>query len=442
MSNIEVGRVDMIPLADITIGNRARKEFGDLNEIEASMKERGLISPLAVKEIEDGSYVLLAGERRYLILQKNKVEIIPVRIYPSDLSELEMKSIELAENIYRKDFIYWEYDNLVREINETQQRIHGVKAPGPDQRGWSLENTAEMLGGVSKASVSVAIKRAEAREAFPELFEHCKTQKDASKMMQKMDEAVVKETIAKKLELNKTDNNFVKASKCYIVGDFFERVKEIPENVFHLVEIDPPYAINLTKQKKKDGESDYVLEDYNEVDSSTYHEFMFKTFKECHRVMTDHSWLICWFAPEPWFNSIYELLCGAGFETTRMCGIWTKGGSGQNMNPSTRLANSYEMFFYAWKGRPALNKAGRGNDFHFSTVSPQLKTHPTERPVELTTEIYDTFAFPGSRVLIPFGGSGNGVISANELGMSPVCFELSKGYRDSYLIKLHSRYVK
>ena len=152
--------------------------------------------------------------------------------------------------------------------------------------------------------------------------------------------------------------------------------------------------------------------------------------------MATHSWLICWFAPEPWFEVIYRELNNAGFNTSRMCGIWTKP-SGQTMQPDIYLANSYEMFFYAWKGRPALNKAGRKNIFEFSPVSPSQKTHPTERPIDLTTEIYDTFAFQGSRVLIPFLGSGNGLISAQQLGMSPVGFELGKGYKDSFLVKVH-----
>jgi DNA modification methylase len=107
------------------------------------------------------------------------------------------------------------------------------------------------------------------------------------------------------------------------------------------------------------------------------------------------------------------------------------------MNPSIRLANSYEMFFYCWKGQPALNKAGRSNDFHFSPVPPSQKTHPTERPIELMRELYETFAFAGSRVLIPFLGSGNGLIAAHQLGMSAVGFELSKAYRDSFLVKVH-----
>ena len=52
-------------------------------------------------------------------------------------------------------------------------------------------------------------------------------------------------------------------------------------------------------------------------------------------------------------------------------------------------------------------------------------------------EIYETFAFPGSRVLIPFLGSGNGLISAQEVGMSGIGFELSKEYRDSFLVKTY-----
>jgi site-specific DNA-methyltransferase (adenine-specific) len=95
------------------------------------------------------------------------------------------------------------------------------------------------------------------------------------------------------------------------------------------------------------------------------------------------------------------------------------------------------MFFYAWKGQPALNKAGRSNEFHFSPVPANQKSHPTERPIELMKEIYDTFAFSGSRILIPFLGSGNGLLAANQLGMSACGFELSKSYKDSFLVKAH-----
>lgn len=435
--SISVGKVAMVPLESIAVGERAREEMGDLDSLEINMKESGLISPLAVKLNKDKTYKLLAGERRLTILQRNSISQIPVRIYEGELTDLEMKVIEKSENFHRKDMEYYELDQLTMEIHQMQQQLHGVKAPGPGQDGWSYEDTGEMIGGVTKGAISQSIKRAEAREAFPELFDKCKTASDASKMIDKLDEALVKQTIVQKLESQKTDSTLGQLSKCFIIKDFFKGVKEIPADVMHLVEIDPPYAINLSKQKKKDGESQYQLEDYNEIDAESYHTFMTKVFRECYRVMAPHSWLVCWFAPEPWFEIIYKILINSAFGTTRMCGIWTKGSAGQNMNPSIRLSNSYEMFFYAWKGQPALNKAGRSNEFKFSPVSPNQKTHPTERPVELMKEIYDTFCFPGSRVLIPFLGSGNGILAAHQLGMSPVGFELSKGYRDSFLVKVH-----
>lgn len=436
---IQVGEVAMVPRDSIEIGDRARKEMGDLEAMEKSMHESGLISPLAVKRLDNGKFFLLAGERRYLVLEKNQVETVPVRIFPNEINDYQMKSIELAENFYRKDFEYWETDALLKEIHELNQTIYGVKAPGPGNQGWTLKDTAA-LAGITNASVSTAIKRAEIREQFPGLFDGCKTQKDATKIIKKMDELITKEMLAKKIQESKTETKLTQLSKCYVIDDFFSGVKKVPDNIFHLVEIDPPYAIDLQATKKTDGESIYATDQYNEVPSCDYQVFLAKLFRECYRVMADHSWLICWFAPEPWFEIIYQELNNAGFETTRMCGIWNKG-YGQAKRPEIHLANSYEMFFYAWKGRPALNKQGRVNVFDFPPVHPSQKIHPTERPIELMKEVYDTFAFQGSRILIPFLGSGSGIIAADQLGMSPLGFELSKSYQDAFLVKLHNMKV-
>ncbi len=442
---IQVGEVGMVPLSSIIVEDRTRQEMGDLDSLEGNMKESGLISPLAVMVLSDGNYKLLAGERRFRVLKRNQVELIPVRIYRETLSEIEIKIIEKSENFFRKDMEYHEFDKLTMEIHTMQQALKGVKFSGPGSDGWSATNTAEMIGAKSPATVTEAIKRAEAREAFPELFDGCKTASDASKVLKKLDEALIKQTIAQKLESQNTDSNIHQLSKRYIVNSFFDGVKEIPDGIMHLVEIDPPYAINLVNQKKKDGESQYILKEYSEILAEDYMNGstdgkwrgMNEVFRECYRVMAQHSWLVCWFGPEPWFEEIYKAINKAGFSTTRMVGVWTGKGPGQNMNPSTRLANSYEMFFYAWKGQPALNKAGHGNEFNCPPIPAQQKTHPTERPIPLTTEIYDTFAFAESRVLIPFLGSGNGIISANQLGMSAVGFDLSKAHKDSFLVKAH-----
>lgn len=434
---IEVGKVGMINIDSIIFEDRAREVLGNLDELEDNMKNSGLISPLAVKDNKDGTYKLLAGGRRFTVLKRNNVSLIPARIYDRDLTELEMKVIEKSENLHRKDLEWWELDKLTAEIHKMQQQLHGAKAPGPNQSGWGTRDTANMIGAKSPASVSESVRRAEAIEAFPDAFLKCKTAHDANKLLKKMDQAVIKQAIAQKLEAQKTNGALQQLSKCFIIKDFFEGVKEIPDGIMNLVEIDPPYAISLLDNKKISGESIYNKPDYNEIDKEDYQTFLSNTFKQCYRVMSPHSWLICWFAPEPWFEIVYRELNNAGFTTTRMCGIWTKG-YGQTMQPGRYLANTYEMFFYAWKGQPSLNKPGRGNEFKFAPVSPNQKTHPTERPVELMKEIYETFVQHNSQVLIPFLGSGNGLIAAYELGMKAVGFELSKAYKDGFLVKLHN----
>ena len=446
---ISVGRVGMVPTESVIVAeDRVREVMGDLDALELNMKESGLITPLAVMEIKDSKYKLLAGERRFTILKKNKVEAIPVRIYDYELSALEMKIIEKSENFFRKDMEYYEMDKLTLEIHRMQEQLHGViSAPGPGSTGWSMSDTGAMIGGVSKATISQAIKRAELREALPDAFEGCKTAADALKMIKKMDEAVVKQIIAKQVETKNenTGSALSQLAKSYIIDSCFEGIRKIPAGVFHLVEIDPPYAIKIMDLKKTEGESQYQREDYNEVladvymngDSAGTWKGMKLLFKECYRVMTEHSWLLCWFGSQPWFEEMFKAITSAGFESTRLCGIWVKP-SGQTKRPEMLLANAYETFFYAWKGHPALNKAGRSNVFTYSPTNPQDKIHPTERPIELMKDLYDTFAFQGSRVLIPFLGSGSGLLAADELGMTGIGFELSKTYRDSFLVKAHN----
>lgn len=443
--SIEVGKVGMVSSSSIIVEDRTRKEMGNLVDLESNMKESGLISPLTVKDNKDGTYTLLAGGRRFNILLRNEVDEVPVRIYEEDLTDLEMKVIEKAENFHRKDFEYWELDQITAEIHTLQQQLHGVKPPGPSSDGWGATDTAKLIGMKSPASVSEAVKRAQAREAFPELFESCKTAHDASKVLKKVDEALVKQQIAQKLESESKDTRFRKLSQCFILNSFFEGIKDVPDDSCDLVEIDPPYSIELMSKKKSSGESHYIVSDYNEIPIEHYIEGnssgdwkgLRTVFKECYRVMKPNSWLICWFGPDPWFEIVFQELLKAGFGSTRLCGMWSKG-YGQSLNPLLRLANSYELFFYAWKGRPALNKAGRSNQFNFPPIQSQKKTHPTERPIELMKEIYDTFSPPNSRVLIPFLGSGNGLIAGYELGMSAFGFELTKSYKDSFIVKVHN----
>ena len=430
-------KVDIITPASIWQDERFRTDYGDLDDLVTSIKIYGVIQPLAVANIEGPNkepFKLLAGGRRYQAVLLAQVEEIPVRIYDEELSELQLRSIELEENVRRKDLTFIEDCNLKREIHNLQVAIHGQKvSTSPNASGHSLRDTAELIGK-SHASVVGDIKLANAMTNFPDMpWDKCKNKAEATKMFAKLEEKIIRTDLAEKATklLGKGPKKLIDS---YIVGDFFEKVTKIPDKSIDLVEIDPPYAIDLPKAKKSEGDYGVTYgESYNEIAVEDYIRFMTNTLEQAYRIMNDNSWLIVWFAPEPWFDLMYHMIINAGFKTRRLCGIWTKPG-GQTKQPSLYFGNNYEMFYYARKGDAKINldKQGRGNEFEFSPVNPKDKIHPTERPLDLMEEILSCFAWEGARVVVPFAGSGKTLKAAYNLKMQAIGYDLAKDYKELF----------
>ena len=441
-----------VGINDIEVIDRAREELGDIDELVESINREGLIQPLAVAEVfwspDNGpepvhKYRLLAGGRRYEACIISEIQKVPVRIYDKELSELEIKSIELAENIYRKDFEWQEEVKLKKEIHELQTEVYGekvtTKAGTPEEIGWSKRDTAALLNE-SPSGLVQDMQLADALDFIPGL-DKAKNKSEANKLLKKVQSQVIEEELAKRLKEKKANTPLSKQRKelvdNFMIRDFFEGIKKVPDGSIDLVELDPPYGVDLRGQKKKKGNVETTTMNYNEVAADEYTKFMNKVFKECYKKMSSNSWMICWFGPHPWFQTIYDGLMSAGFETRMIPGIWYKG-TGQTMQPNMYLANDYEMFFYARKGSPSISLQGRGNTFNYKPVPAGKKSHPTERPIEMIQDVLTTFGWKGCRVLVPFLGSGNTLLASANMGMSAFGFELSKQYKDSFVVKAHS----
>ncbi|HKL25044.1 MAG TPA: ParB/RepB/Spo0J family partition protein, partial [Desulfuromonadales bacterium] len=79
-----------------------RKTFDDakMAELVASVREKGVIQPLVVRQAED-HYQIIAGERRWRAAQKAGLKDVPVVI--QDVSEDWALEMALIENIQRED---------------------------------------------------------------------------------------------------------------------------------------------------------------------------------------------------------------------------------------------------------------------------------------------------------------------------------------------------
>lgn len=446
-------KLEFISLESIECRDRARKLYENMATFVGDIKRRGIICPIAVRDCGESvapRYRLLAGGRRLKAAEQLQLITIPAHIYDHELSETEMLAIELSENLHRDNLTWSESVLLKKQIHDLQVSIHGKKVSrDPDSPGWSQTQTAEMLGE-SPANLSRDLKLAETLIVVPALSD-AKDKAEALKTMRKVGGDIIKgkkvAVITKKqastnvsdLHKNITDNYILMPQReDPLQTGFFEAAPKLQPGIVSIAEIDPPYAIDLHKVKKTDATPASIsMRGYNEIEADIYQEFLVKTFTETYRVLREGGWLLVWFAPHPWFTVITECLSLAGFDFRATPAIWTKK-AGQTKRPKIHLASAYEPFIYARKGNATINKEGRINIFDFKPVAPQLKTHPTEKPIELMQEILNTFGVAGDRILVPFLGSGNTLLAAANLGMSAFGYDLTEEYRNDFVIKTHA----
>ena len=81
--------IQEVPIDKIVIKERARKDLGDLEELQKSIEHSGLINPICIVK---GTYELVAGFRRYTCCKNLGFKTIPARFY-EELSEVERKIV-------------------------------------------------------------------------------------------------------------------------------------------------------------------------------------------------------------------------------------------------------------------------------------------------------------------------------------------------------------
>jgi ParB/RepB/Spo0J family partition protein len=93
--------METIDINKISVAENPRKDFGDLTELTASIKEKGVLQPLIVRP-HNGGYVLVAGGRRFKAAKAAGLEKVPVTY--TDQDDIGVEEVKLIENIQRKDF--------------------------------------------------------------------------------------------------------------------------------------------------------------------------------------------------------------------------------------------------------------------------------------------------------------------------------------------------
>ena len=122
-----------LPLAFLRANPRnPRKAFDtdDLNDLAASIREKGVVQPILVRPVAgaDDSYEIIAGERRWRAAQKAGLHEVPVVVH--DVSDKEALELAIIENVQRADLNPLEeavgYQQLIEEHSYSQAQLAEV----------------------------------------------------------------------------------------------------------------------------------------------------------------------------------------------------------------------------------------------------------------------------------------------------------------------------
>lgn len=157
-------------VASINVGDRRREDYGDIDGLAASIAEHGLLHPLVV----DAFGNLVAGGRRLRAVEQLGWRKVPVTRV-GELSDAQLREIELEENLRRKDLTPIEASRTMvalaeavkeRRAESAQVSRNGSRGPAPNP---TSDRQIAAAMGVGATTLREAREHVAAVDANPDL---------------------------------------------------------------------------------------------------------------------------------------------------------------------------------------------------------------------------------------------------------------------------------
>ncbi|MHB8231529.1 MAG: ParB/RepB/Spo0J family partition protein [bacterium] len=215
-----------------------RTDYGteeEMEELKGSIKEGGVIEPIIVK-IDGDKYKIISGHRRFRACVELGLPDIPAVIREEDISYKDVLSIQLEENLHRKNLTPLELANtykIYRDVfnfstRETAEKVH--KSQNHVVETLQLldlpdELKKEVIGGGSPSKVREISKLDK------------KTQKEVLKNPEKYSRDDIRKLKTKKVETDKAVNKLREEKINEIIGGYksdtytYEEAEKILEDI-------------------------------------------------------------------------------------------------------------------------------------------------------------------------------------------------------------------
>lgn len=423
-----------VTISNISNTNRIRSDYGELQELAASIKEFGIIQPIVLQRpLEAGGRpILVAGGRRLAAIQllgtttlrHGKEFVWRDEDLHTAIGNIRLQAVELEENLKRKDLSWSEVILGKKRLLELMQSLKGTGGPGRSD-GFSQKSLAAMLGESTK-TISVDLDLAEHITKFPTLA-HLPTAQDARRkigvavtvaVMQKMAATARAKHEADVAAGTAAPDSKPKQWELYR-GPFETNIGIVGDSTVDLVLTDLPYNIGLGNSTAAHSAGLGQFAD-DSIDLST---LLPRVALECYRILRPNRFAVFFYGMN-YHQEFRDALTQAGFTVDDYPFIWHRN---RTAPPSPgRYAKTYDPAIIASKGDPTLLRPNLGNFIDVGSVSGSDRLHSAQKPVEVMQHFILDMTAPGSLVVDMFAGSGSTGVAAVRNKRRCVMFELEE----------------
>lgn len=411
LTQATLGRTMEITLSEIKIGNRIRKEVGDIDALADSIMEVGLLHPIVVSEKNE----LIAGWRRIEAYKKIGFERIPVTVVGMG----DLTRAEIHENIERKDFTptemvavdEWLRPQVEKEAKQRAQegRLKGGKAPKGNKNKTEskprpeAKRTRDVIAkyvGTSGKTLEKAKKLVALSKAKPELVEPLLSKVELGKLSldRALDEAKRKTKVAEAEELILKLPE--KMEWQILEGDFVEVCKTIKAASVNLIFTDPPYGKKFLH--------------------------LFGELAKVAEILLVEGGFLVLYSGQEFLPEVFEI-----FRNHSLTWVWQGGVFHDSTQPTYNVVekritvtNRWKPILIFVKGQPKHSDIGFV-DF-LTGEKGEKELHPWAQSESEARYYIGKLTKPNDLVLDPMVGSGTTVRAANQLKRRAIGVEVDK----------------
>jgi site-specific DNA-methyltransferase (adenine-specific) len=436
-----------VRLIDIVVGDRHRRDMGDLESLANSIGAVGLLQPVVITE-EGG---LVAGERRLRAVALLGWQEVPAYVVRDLDDAAALLRAERDENVCRKEFAPSEAVSLGRALEALEREAArqrqeatrarkgekvgaaqggGKKPPPCAANGKVRELVAEALG-MSGRTYAKARKVVEAAEADPGTFGDLPGLMDQTGRVHQAFQEMARRKKRVELDAKAAAATPAAPGRCRVIrGDCLEALPKLPARTARLIFADSPYNLGIDY-----GEG----EGADRLPDDEYLDLTRRWMTECARLLAPDGSL--WVLIGPQYAAHFDLLlqevglhlrgrivwhetfgqnCADNFNKCHRCLLYAVKDPGRFVfhadavtRPSDRQAiygdkradPGGKLWDDVWGVNPPIPRLT-------GTCAGRLPDFPTQLPLALLRPIVGCASDPGDLVLDPFCGSATTGVAA------------------------------